>query len=65
MTIMDYKGKGCSMGEVPASLPEELICVATHFGKHTKLEFMPEQDNCPLEISQADMCKAFKKVNKR
>lgn len=33
------------------------------FEKHTKTEFLLEQDNCPRQIYRPDECKSFKKLN--
>uniref|UniRef100_A0A6I8SKL5 Reverse transcriptase domain-containing protein n=1 Tax=Xenopus tropicalis TaxID=8364 RepID=A0A6I8SKL5_XENTR len=64
-TITDYKGKSCRVGVVTASLPDELNTFYARFDKHLSQELLLEEDSRPYQISQADMCKHFRKVNTR
>lgn len=61
--ITNYKGKSCRMGEVTASLSDELDTFHTHVDKHLFQELLLEDDSCPPQIFQADVCKYFRKVN--
>ena len=62
--ITDYKEKTSSAVLTSASFPDELNTFYARFENTSPAVEVPKaQDSCPLTISRADVCRAFKRTN--